>query len=319
MFFPLVWCVFKCRQSVCVLEISMCIFNLISVSPHGWWEMGKTSLSFKINGCLANTSVHLAETFLQQWLNVLRIKENVATETGSDSSWASLVVYCIWDMTEGFICYKWKTMWAALCSDGRSTLTAWSHWRKLSRTTKKQSVRNNEFHCILDMKYTPEHSCFLKAQVSPLTISFHDISGNIRSLECISPSLSVFRHIEDIGETGSRLEQSERSDISFYLSSSLVSGSCRPSVLNCTRLGCSNNIIQLSFYPQAMNNLWTVNHCCGVSPLDQSPQGSDWERPSRLHYILFVQIEIISSSKRLSMCSSHLRPCLENTTLNLIH
>lgn len=66
--FSICWC-FGIFCNLCVRpRISRCIFNLISVCVHAWWEMGKTSLFFKNKGCPANTSVHLAYTFLQQWL-----------------------------------------------------------------------------------------------------------------------------------------------------------------------------------------------------------------------------------------------------------
>lgn len=182
---------------------------------------------------------------------------------------------------------------------------------------------------------TPEHNYPLEAQLSPLTLSFLEISQRISAaLTANSARISVFhRRIELIRGAGSRLEQSEGSDISVFqsvcLSVSVVSPSrftqiVRPELL-WPSLGCSNNIIQLSFYPQAMNNLWIVNQRRGVSSLDwMGPQGLRWRetKPAPFHPLL-VQIKIKVVLKGPACAQVIWGPVeknpRENTTLIPIH
>lgn len=182
---------------------------------------------------------------------------------------------------------------------------------------------------------TPEHNYPLEAQLSPLTLSFLEISQRISAaLTANSARISVFhRRIELIRGAGSRLEQSEGSDISVFqsvcLSVSVVSPSrftqiVRPELL-WPSLGCSNNIIQLSFYPQAMNNLWIVNQRRGVSSLDwMGPQGLRWRetKPAPFHPLL-AQIKIKVVLKGPACAQVIWGPVeknpRENTTLIPIH
>lgn len=149
-------------------------------------------------------------------------------------------------------------------------------------------------------KRPPECNYVLKAQISPFDLRLWGIPV---TLTANSTPLSVFhRHIEPIREAGSCLEQSERSDISFYLRFSLVTPSRFTQIIHpellWPRPGCSNDIIQLSFYPQAMNNLWIVNQRHGVSSLDWSmalmgPQGPGWRETKQAPFHpLLVQIKI---------------------------
>lgn len=86
-------------------------------------------------------------------------------------------------------------------------------------------------------------------------------------------------------------------------------------------LGSSNNLIQLSLNPQAKNNPRIINQRCGVSSPDLSealtgPPGLRWRgdqggstpSPAGAN-------QNKSRSERPSMCSSHLRPPKENTSL----
>lgn len=79
---------------------------------------------------------------------------------------------------------------------------------------------------------------------------------------------------------------------------SCLSVSVHAARLLCPSLGCPYNIIQLSFYPQAMNNLWIVNQRRGVSSLDWSstlmgPQGRGWRDTKKAPFHpLLVQIKL---------------------------
>lgn len=83
----------------------------------------------------------------------------------------------------------------------------------------------------------------------------------------------------------------------------------------------STNLIQLAFNPQEKNNPWIINQRCGVSSPDLSealtgPRGLRWREdqggstpsPAGAN-------QNKSRSERPSMCSSHLRPLKENTSL----
>lgn len=142
---------------------------------------------------------------------------------------------------------------------------------------------------------------WLRSQSADLTFHlelFANISANISGLDWKLHFHLCFSSLRIRG-TGSCLEQSEGSDISVCLSCLSVSvHAYRPSRTVLAQPWFLQQHFQLSFYPQAMNNLWIVNQRCGVSSLDWSgalmgPRGLRWRetKPAPFHPLL-VQIKI---------------------------
>lgn len=178
------------------------------------------------------------------------------------------------------------------------------------------------------------------AQLSPrssaLTFDlelFGDISANISGLDCKQRSDICFSSPHRTDQRSRKSPGAIRGFrhfcLSVCLSVSVVSPSrftqiVRPELL-WPSLGCSNNIIQLSFYPQAMNNLWIVNQRRGVSSLDwMGPQGLRWRetKPAPFHPLL-AQIKIKVVLKGPACAQVIWGPVeknpRENTTLIPIH
>lgn len=145
----------------------------------------------------------------------------------------------------------------------------------------------------------------LSSRSSALTFDpelFVDISANSSSPDCKRRSDICFSSPHRTDQKNRKSPGAIRRIRHFCLSVSVVSPSRFAQIVHrerlWTSLGCSNVIIQLSFYPQAMNNLWIVNQRRGVSSLDWSaalmgPQGLRWRetKPAPFHPLL-VQIKI---------------------------
>lgn len=99
-------------------RISMCIFNLILMSLHAWWEMGKPSLSFKAKGRPAKI-----------WLGHFRSKADAEGTSAMNSSCGLFHLRHDWECKQSV--RKGLHDW----SNGRLMLTVWCHWGEGHRFT----------------------------------------------------------------------------------------------------------------------------------------------------------------------------------------